>query len=122
MSEVRVEGGCLCGEVRWAATAEPLNSTICHCEYCRRACGAQSVAWLTFPGESFSFIKGEAAVYRSSPPVRRTFCGRCGTSLAYEHDDRAEIDVTTGSADDPGAFPSTYHHLVEEKIPWVKTD
>jgi hypothetical protein len=54
------------------------------------------VAWVTFPAESVAFTQAEPVRFRSSPPVERTFCGRCGTSLTYRHADRGhEIDITT---------------------------
>ena len=110
----------MCGEVRWTATAAPSHSSVCHCRWCRKAAGAQSVAWLTFPRGSFSFVVGKPAEYRSSPPVIRTFCPRCGTSLTYTHDDRpGEIDVTTGSADDPAAYPPKEQVHEEDRLPWV---
>jgi hypothetical protein len=120
MEPIDIQGGCLCGAVRYRARRPPRISTICHCADCRRASGAQSVAWVTFPAESFSFLEGEPASYRSSPPVVRTFCGRCGTPLTYRHKQRAgEIDVTTATLDDPEAFPPTKQVFLEQKLSWV---
>jgi hypothetical protein len=121
MTELGIQGGCLCGAVRYRAASPPRISTICHCADCRKACGAPSVAWITFPAESFAFAQGEPSRYRSSPPVVRTFCGRCGTPLTYQSDERAhEIDVTTASLDDAEAFPPTKQVFPEQKLSWVE--
>ena len=80
-----VEGGCLCGAVRYRASGESDHPTLCHCNSCRRAAGAPVVAWTTFPPSRFEFTKGTPARYRSSPPVVRTFCSTCGTPLTYQH-------------------------------------
>ena len=80
------EGGCLCGALRYRATGEARFSTLCHCASCRRAAGAPAVAWVTFAEGSFAFTRGEPVQFRSSPPVVRSFCGRCGTPLSYRHD------------------------------------
>ena len=113
-------GGCYCGGMRYRATAAPIHEVLCHCEDCRRCAGAQSVAWVTFPMAAFEWTGGEPARFRSSPPVERTFCARCGTSLTYTHEERAgEIDVTTGSLDDPDAFPPTKDVFAEQKLSWV---
>ena len=97
-------GGCLCGRVRYSATGEPESSLICHCVSCRRAAGAQSVAWVTFSAGGFSWVSGDPVEHRSSAEVSRTFCGNCGTSLTYQHDaDPDFIDVSTASLDDPTA-------------------
>jgi hypothetical protein len=113
------EGGCFCGKVRYGVTGEPLTSAICHCVSCRRASGAQSVAWLTFPLDGFSFVSGDPVEYRSSAEVRRTFCGGCGTSLTYQHDgDPDFIDVTTASLDLPDELPPARHVWLEDKVGW----
>jgi len=110
----------MCGAVRYVVTAEPCHTSVCHCRWCRKAVGAQSVAWLTFPRASFSFTQGRPAEYRSSPPVIRTFCPQCGTSLTYTHEDRpTEIDVTTGSADEPAAFAPKEQVHTEDRLPWA---
>jgi hypothetical protein len=120
MPSDEIQGGCLCGAIRYRALGPPRIACLCHCADCRKACGAQSVAWVTFPHERFSFIQGEPVRFRSSPPVERTFCGRCGTPLTYQSEERAhEIDITTGSLDDPEAFPPRKEVFVEQKLSWV---
>ena len=117
----RIEGGCFCGAVRFCASAPPTQSMVCHCASCRRAAGAPAVPWVTFSREAFAFSEGLPRTHRSSPPVRRGFCGTCGTPLTYEHDGRpGEIDVTTASLDDPEAFPPTYHAQLGDQLGWVK--
>jgi hypothetical protein len=119
MDENLREGGCLCGGVRYRVAGEARTSAICHCVSCRRASGAQSVAWVVFPSEAFSFVSGDPAEYRSSSGVSRTFCGRCGTSLTYQHDGNADsIDVTTASLDLPDELPPTRHVWLEDKVSW----
>jgi hypothetical protein len=119
MGDYPREGGCICGRVRYRIDGEPLGSAICHCVSCRRASGAQSVAWLTFPLEEFSFVSGDPPEYRSSPGVSRTFCDNCGTSLTYGQDEEPDsIDVTTASLDFPDEFPPTRHIWLEDKVAW----
>jgi len=77
--------------------------------------------FVTFPFDRFEFTLGKPADFHSSPPVTRSFCGRCGTPLSYRHNDYAdEIDVMTCSFDDPEAFPPSYHIWVSQKLSWVK--
>jgi hypothetical protein len=123
MSEELREGGCLCGEVRYRVAGEARTSAICHCVSCRRASGAQSVAWVVFPSEAFSFVSGDPAEYRSSSGVSRTFCATCGTSLTYQHDGNPDsIDVTTASLDLPDELPPTRHVWLEDKVSWESAD
>ena len=116
-----VEGGCLCGAVRYRATGEPANSMICHCRTCRRAAASPVVAWVTFAIAKFQFTSGRPVQFSSSPPVRRSFCGSCGTPLTYEHSDSpSTIDITTCSLDDQQSFPPTHHSWLSDDIAWVR--
>ena len=116
-----VAGGCLCGAVRYRVTGTPTNTMICHCRTCRRAAGSPVVAWLTFSTGDFQFTRGQPVEFSSTAPVRRTFCGSCGTPLTYAHQDSpASIDVTTCSLDDPHSFPPTHHSWLSDDVGWVR--
>ena len=118
-----IEGGCLCGAVRYRLSAPPFESTVCHCRSCRRASGAPAVGWITQKLDRVEFTRGAPREYRSSPPVLRGFCGACGTPLTWKHRDAADsIDITTASLDDPAAFPPADHTWVGEGVPWARFD
>jgi hypothetical protein len=120
MAATSIKGGCYCGRVRFAATGNPIYQANCHCANCRRAIGAQAVAWITVQRERFEFVKGRPKRYRTSSGAWRTFCGACGTSLTYEHKSRPEeVDITTGSLDHPEKFPPERDVFPEERLPWV---
>jgi hypothetical protein len=40
----RHEGGCLCGKVRFAVSADPMRVTVCHCRFCQRNTGTAYLA------------------------------------------------------------------------------
>ena len=42
-------GGCLCGAVRYRASADPLRVVSCHCGMCRRTSGAAFLTFVHFP-------------------------------------------------------------------------
>jgi hypothetical protein len=108
-----ITGSCYCGAVRFRASGPPLYQANCHCANCRRAAGAQSVAWITVNPAEFVWETGEPKRYK-------TDTGACGTSLTYENDKRPkEIDITTGSLDDPEHFPPNRDVFPEEKLSWV---
>lgn len=118
-----VEGGCLCGAVRYRAHGPGTNATLCHCSSCRRATGAPAVAWVTFPSAGLTFTTGTPRVHRSSAHVERAFCGSCGTQLTYRRDDLPdEVDVTTSSLDRPLAFPPADHTWTSEQLAWLTLD
>jgi hypothetical protein len=120
MPEAETPGRCLCGAIRYAVLGEPEQSLVCHCPDCRRAAGAQSVAWLVVRTEQFEIRQGTAKTYDSSPGVTRTFCGTCGTTLTWVgagHPGR--VDVTIGSLDDANAFPPTRAVYRRHKVAWA---
>jgi hypothetical protein len=120
MSEGALEGGCLCGAVRYRAAGPASNATLCHCATCRRAAGAPLVAWVSFATRGFGFTRGDPVRYRSSPLVTRTFCGRCGTPLSYARDDEPEsIDVTTISLDQASELAPRDHTWTSHSLPWA---
>jgi hypothetical protein len=65
----------MCGAIRYRIEQPPRIAVLCHCTDCRKACGAQSVAWITVPVRAFAFIAGEPIRFRSSPKL--DFVHRC---------------------------------------------
>jgi hypothetical protein len=115
-----IEGGCLCGAVRYRAFWPAYGITHCHCQTCRRASGAPFVTWAGFDADKFTFIQGEPASNKSSPNVLRTFCGKCGTALTYQCAELpGSIDVTLGSMDDPAMLEPQDHTWTESRLSWI---
>jgi hypothetical protein len=116
-----IEGGCLCGAVRYRAWGKAYGITHCHCQTCRRASGAPFVTWAGFDADKFSFTRGEPNRYASSMQVVRTFCGHCGTPLTYRRSDLPNsVDVTLGSMDAPERLTPEDHTWSESRLPWIK--
>jgi hypothetical protein len=116
------EGGCLCGRVRWRATAEPANVRVCHCRNCQRATGAPFYARAVFLAGDFE-RHGETTSWPTSPRVDRLSCARCGTPLfSAPKDPPARIGVALATFDDPQAVAPQAHIWVSEKLGWVSLD
>ena len=99
---------------RCATRAKPLSLQIV--PPCRRR---PSVAWIVLNCGDFTIVTCDPIRYRSSPPAVRSFCGKCGTPLTYQHDDSPDtVDVTTATLDLPDAFPPTREIWTEHKIAW----
>ena len=53
----------------------------------------------------------------------RSFCGGCGTPIAYQHDDSPEtIELTTATLDEPERCAPTREIWLEHKLPWTPLD
>lgn len=113
-------GGCSCGAIRYVVAGPPEQVLVCHCPDCRRAVGAQSVAWLLLSKSQFKILQGTPAPYPSSKGVTRTFCGSCGTTIGWEREDHPDrIDVTVGSLDEPETFPPTRAVYRKHRLSWA---
>jgi hypothetical protein len=112
-------GRCLCGEVTYAFTGAENWTGYCHCESCRRNTSSPVTAFLGVPLAAFRFTGKAPAVYESSPGVRRLFCARCGTPMAFEADRYpGEIHLYAASLDHPETYRPQCHVHAAERLPW----
>jgi hypothetical protein len=119
---VILEGGCLCGAVRYRADAEPWGAGYCHCSMCRKSSGAPVIAAASVPRAALAIADPSAALrrYRSSPAVTRLFCGTCGGQLFFDVSDEPEsIDLWLGSLDEPDKLAPTFHIYEADRVNWL---
>lgn len=119
-NEHRVTGRCLCGDVRFEYWGEPTIVLHCHCESCRRHTSSPVSTFVCLPKARFRYTQGHPVVYASSPGVRRTHCGRCGSPIAYESDRHEQIDLYVGTLDEPGLVEPACHVHAAEQLPWFE--
>ncbi len=116
-------GGCLCGELKYEVKGDPLWVAHCHCFSCRRNTGAPVTTFVGFPIAAFRYVTGSPKVFASSPGVRRSFCGTCGTPISYESDKLAdEIHLYLSTLDNPDDYVAQTHVFTEESVSWFKID
>lgn len=111
----------MCGAVRFEAAGPPKATGFCHCRSCRRHTGAPVAAFADFEVEMTKFFGEPMQIYASSPGVRRGFCGRCGSTLSYQGDNRpTEIHLHVGAFENPEAFPPLGpDSFPEERLAWL---
>ena len=111
-------GGCLCGAVRYEASAPTIGARICHCDACRRAMASPFLAQAQFQRRALTW-QGTTARWRSSERLLRHFCPRCGTRLFLEPRDAPRIGIPLATLDDPVAIRPEMHVWTSEAIPWA---
>lgn len=116
-----MNGGCLCGAVRYRTDGPALQTTLCHCEDCRKASGAPVVAWTFFRGDHPEWTRGEPR-FLAWAGRERWFCPECGTPLAFRDPGIPGLyEVTTCSLDQPEEAPPCDHNWVCDRVPWFDT-
>lgn len=122
MTEVKpFEGGCLCGAVRYRATATPVRGVICHCPMCRRHSGAPALAFVHFPAPAFTWTRGAPTLYQSSGFAQRGFCSTCGSTLSMHEEVLADrMLIAVGSLDEPERARIDDHVWTKDQIPWFQ--
>jgi hypothetical protein len=114
-----LEGGCLCGAVRYRVTTPPLDSGYCHCRMCQKSSGAPLQVSAEFPAEAFTVIQGEPKAYRSSAEAVRHFCPDCGSQLTFRMAvDPHYVSVNLPTLDRPEALQPRMHIWCESRISW----
>jgi hypothetical protein len=120
-----IQGGCLCGGVRFeiARTVGPFE--LCHCSRCRKASGSAFVAGLGVRREDFRLLQGrelirtyEAPIRECPPAYRTSFCGRCGSPVPDPPGEAPWFEVPAGLLDDDPQRRPDRHIFVERKAPW----
>lgn len=103
-----IEGGCLCGQVRFRIAAKPGLSGRCCCLSCQKLSGGGHSDNIVFPEEAYS-IEGEVADFDwtadSGGTVTTSFCPRCGSPLFGRSSNMPGMKmVRAGALDDPGIY------------------
>src|SRR3546814_12092433 len=73
-------GRCLCGEVTYEISGDPIATAVCHCEHCQRQSGGAFSVNVVMPASQLT-ISGTLQTYENTNEdgsevyVRRRFCG-----------------------------------------------
>jgi len=110
----------MCGAARYEARGEPLEIGHCHCPSCHQHTGAPIVTYVVFDADKVRFYGHERSIYKSSPGVRRAFCGQCGTALTWEgiFEENAIVEFHIGTLDEPENFVPDRHWHHVKRIGW----
>jgi hypothetical protein len=130
MSDLRtptaISGGCLCGAVRYVATAEPIVTRTCWCRLCQKIGGGSATVNAGFPRAAVTIsgpLADHASVAESGSHMHRRFCPTCGIHLFSEAEERPQlIFVRVGTFDDPGIAPPAMTIWTSQAPGWACID
>jgi hypothetical protein len=110
-------GHCLCGNVSYFTSAEPMLTALCHCESCQRQTGSTYSLVVAVPRESLT-VRGETlATYQTTTEAtgttsQRKFCSACGSPIVTLPDAAPALAILkAGTLDDrKGLAPTVEVH------------
>jgi hypothetical protein len=123
MSETKLSGHCYCGAVTFEISGESYWIGHCHCESCRRQSGSVMTSFAGFRQDQVIFTGAMPIRHTSDDGVTRSFCGQCGSPVAYESSDRPNIiHLQLGLFDDLEPLKPMDHSFLNEKPSWLHAD
>jgi len=119
-----VQGGCLCGALRYRLKAAPTSVVLCHCTHCQKVSGSAFSTNATVADSDIE-VEGEMASYadvgESGHVLNRCFCPRCGSSIASRPEGRPVWVLKVGTLDDHSSLQAAGLEIWKRsRQPWVK--
>jgi hypothetical protein len=107
----KIEGGCLCGRIRYESDSEIVRAYHCHCLDCQKLSGTSGLSLLAIPDSDFR-ISGELKFFEktgdSGSKVSLGFCPDCGSNIVGKPQRLAGmIAIAAGTLDDSSLFKPT---------------
>lgn len=103
----KIEGGCLCGAVRYESDAELLFAVNCHCRDCQMTSGSTHIPGIGLPAAAFS-LTGELTRFTTTNDRGgrsiRAFCPTCGTPIMGQIEGEELVFLHVITMDDPSGF------------------
>jgi hypothetical protein len=120
-----MNGGCLCGGVKYTVTEEPRRVFHCNCRDCQRATGSLFQYGLMVRESSLK-VEGELRSYTSKSDadrsITRLFCPTCGSSVMNRLELAPGMLVLCGGTLDEPTLKPHFELFTRSKPAWLKTD
>jgi hypothetical protein len=120
-----ITGGCLCGNVRYSADAEPVVQGACHCSDCQRQTGSPYTVFVGVPADSFT-VEGDSLRSFATTgddhdgTTERHFCSNCGAPVFSLSPLAPGIALLkAGSLDDASWVQPAAEFFVDSAQPWT---
>lgn len=120
---MKIEGGCLCGKVRYAGEAEPIFMGVCHCTSCQKGSGTAFNSVVAVPKPAVR-LTGTVSTYEgrgdTGNATYRRFCPSCGSPVQIEAAVMPDVVmIPTGTLDDHGAVKPAMQIYCDSAQSWA---
>jgi hypothetical protein len=104
MTDVTLQGSCLCGAVKYEVTGKATRFYHCHCSRCRKATGTGHASNLFLQPGTLIWLGGQELITSFKVPqairFANTFCKTCGGRLPRQAAGSDLVMIPAGSLDD----------------------
>jgi len=120
---MKIEGGCLCGKVRYSGEAEPIFAGVCHCTNCQKGSGTAFNTVIAVPKPAIT-VTGATRTFAgkgdSGNATYKRFCPECGSPIQIEAAVMADVVmIPTGTLDDKSAVKPAMQIYCDSAQPWA---
>lgn len=126
VAPTQVEGGCLCGAVRYTIAWPPAFAATCSCRNCQKQAASALSVLVGVPREALR-LTGELKTYNdtadSGNAVYRQFCPTCGSPVLTDTPQAQKdgmIFIKAGTLDDTSVLQPAVHFWVDSAQPWMR--
>lgn len=114
-----LQGGCLCGENRFALPGPMGEVWACHCSQCRKTSGHYAASFQVDPA-TIRWSRQHLASHVAPGGGERQFCPTCGASLMFRKGD--EVSLEAGVLDNPTGGHLARHIFTRDKGDYYTLD
>lgn len=126
MEDLKIEGGCTCGNVRYRLISEPLFVHCCHCHSCQRETGASFALNALIEADRVIIEQGKPVMIKtpsaSGKGQKIWRCPECHIALWSNYAGSGDTVhfVRVGTLDNPGLLPPDIHIFTDSKQSWIE--
>ena len=122
-----LNGGCLCGAIRYTIGADVSELRACHCTTCQKVSGAGGTVNAIVASKDFRLEKGSLKRYTATADsgriLHRYFCADCGSHIYSQRDVTPErLVVRAGTIENAPSMKLSAHIWTKSKRPWSYID
>jgi hypothetical protein len=122
----KLDGGCLCGAVRYSSEAEPAFTAICHCRDCQRQIGTAFSIVVGVPRGDLELTGGTLSTFTTvgeedGRERQRQFCSGCGSPIVTLTPGLPDVAILkAGTLDDTSWLDPQLEVWGRSAQPWVE--
>jgi len=118
----QINGGCLCGSVKYVIPDDLLYAGYCHCSECRRWTGSPFSTSGGIKASEFTLVKGGTCLssFKKGKSSTAYFCKNCSSIVYGEVPEHNMIFVMLGTLEESPSLKLQWHIYTDSKMDWYQ--